>query len=203
MEKQTKLEAKKATETLVVGSIPAIRRAQIDVRIVGLTSLIVHAWSQKALKEMRDCQQGKAKEKKAPKNPTQEFQDAKYLDDKGRDCVPSTAIKSAIIDAASFIDGVTKVVIRGAIFVLGELIPVEYDSCSMREDPVRVGMGKADLRYRPEYKGWRATFPIEYNPAVISPDQIRNLVNHAGFAIGIGEWRPQKDGQFGRFEVVV
>lgn len=32
-------------------------------------------------------------------------------------------------------------------------------------------------------------------------EQIVNLFNVAGFACGVGEWRPSKDGSFGTFHV--
>ena len=31
--------------------------------------------------------------------------------------------------------------------------------------------------------------------------QILNLFNTAGFAVGVGEWRMEKDGQYGLFHV--
>jgi hypothetical protein len=72
---------------------------------------------------------------------------------------------------------------------------------TMREDMVRVGMGTADIRYRGEFKQWSAILPITYNSRAISPEQILNLIMIAGFAIGIGEWRPERDGNYGRFEI--
>jgi hypothetical protein len=41
------------------------------------------------------------------------------------------------------------------------------------------------------------------NASVLSADQITNLFNVAGFGVGIGEWRPQKNGSFGRLHVEV
>lgn len=185
--------------------IPKINIVRIDVPIVAMegSTLIMHAWSEKAKKQMRDKQQGKAAQKKEAKDPKAEFEAARYLDHKGKPVVPSIAIKCAIVDAASFAENVTKVLLRGAVFVVGEFIPIKYEKEVMREDMVRVGgMNKvADLRYRPEYHNWSMVLPIEYNSRVITAEQVANLINLAGFSIGIGEWRPQKDGQHGRFQV--
>lgn len=72
---------------------------------------------------------------------------------------------------------------------------------SMREDMVRVGMGTADIRYRGEFRSWSAEMVIRYNANVLSVEQVFNLFNTGGFAIGVGEWRPQRDGSFGMFHV--
>ena len=32
-------------------------------------------------------------------------------------------------------------------------------------------------------------------------EQIINCVNAGGYSVGIGEWRPEKDGDFGRFHI--
>lgn len=66
---------------------------------------------------------------------------------------------------------------------------------------VRVGMGTADIRYRPEFVDWRIPVTLKINASVISPEQVANLLNIAGFGVGIGEWRPEKNGQYGRFHV--
>ena len=71
----------------------------------------------------------------------------------------------------------------------------------MRTDAVRIGMGTLDLRYRPEFQEWSVALRIRYNAAAISPEQIVNLYNVAGFAVGIAEWRPERDGSNGMFEV--
>ena len=40
-----------------------------------------------------------------------------------------------------------------------------------------------------------------YNASAVSPEQIINYFNIGGFGVGVGEWRPEKDGQWGRFHV--
>ena len=67
---------------------------------------------------------------------------------------------------------------------------------------VRVGMGTADIRFRGEFNEWEALIPIRYNAGVLTAEQIVNLFQLGGFAVGIGEWRPEKGGVHGMYEVV-
>ena len=72
----------------------------------------------------------------------------------------------------------------------------------MREDMVRVGMGTVDIRFRPEFRQWGMSVLIQFNARAISQEQVVNLLNLGGFSVGVGEWRPEKDGDKGRFSVV-
>lgn len=72
----------------------------------------------------------------------------------------------------------------------------------MREDMVRVGMGSADIRYRGEFSDWYMDLNLEFNAnGQYSLDQIVNIINAGGSTCGIGEWRPERDGQYGMFHV--
>jgi hypothetical protein len=64
---------------------------------------------------------------------------------------------------------------------------------------VRVGMGTADIRYRGEFYPWFVRLNVRYNTNALSEAQILNLFNTAGFGVGIGEWRTERDGNFGSF----
>ncbi len=94
----------------------------------------------------------------------------------------------------------TKVEARGAFHINGDLVKIK-GTPAPREDMVRIAMGTADIRYRGEFKKWSCEFEIRYNRCVLSEEQIINLFNAAGFGIGVGEWRPQKDGSMGMFHV--
>ena len=70
----------------------------------------------------------------------------------------------------------------------------------MREDMVRVQMG-TDIRYRAQFDNWSATLRIEFVPSIIDLSSVVALVD-AGGTNGVGEWRPEKNGSFGTYEVV-
>jgi hypothetical protein len=189
-------------ETEIV-EIKPINIKRTDIRIVGDTPLIVHAWSEKAKKEMLDKQMKKAKTARAAKDPEKEYQAAFYRLPDGRPGFPAIAFKAAAVAAGGrFSEGLKMTELRGAFFIDGELLPINGEP-SMREDMVRVGMGTADIRYRPEFKEWSTILPVRFNADAISLEQIVNLFNLAGFGVGVGEWRPERDGQYGCFHVEI
>lgn len=192
--------------------------------IVGETPLIMHAWSEKAKKQMLDAQMGKAKGKqKDKKNPVEDFINSMYwLTEKPTEYTeeafeeacrngakfgfPVTALKQAAI-SASFRMGWSKdkMSLRGAFFIdggFGEFMEIKSDKPVMREDMVKVGMGTADLRYRGEFQNWSATFNLRYDAnGQYSLDSIINMINAGGTVCGIGEWRVERDGMCGMFHV--
>jgi len=191
------------------------REAEITLRGKKGSILVVHAFAEKAKKEIRDKQQKKAKKAKEERKPEEEFLAARYIDDQGRECVPITAIKKAIVSAATAFDDLTKVALRQAIFVDSpdpgaSLIPIELHDGTpavgvMREDAVTIGQNTRGLAYRPEYPEWQLRVAVEYNPRLVSREQLLALIDQAGWGIGICEGRPEKTSAlgWGRFERVV
>jgi hypothetical protein len=185
-----------------------LERSIVDVPIVGQTPLIPHKWSEKARRMMLDKQQGKAVEKKAPKNPEQEAHDATYwMEDGTTPGMPATAFKAAIADAARRFESLTQVLLKQSVFVEGEgddqLVPI-FGDITMREDMPRNATGVADLRYRNQVWPWEATLRIEYVTSALTLGALIALVDAAGLG-GVGDWRPSapksKSGTFGRWTV--
>ena len=95
-----------------------------------------------------------------------------------------------------------KVNIRPNLKRKEQLVIINSDIPEMREDMVRVGNGSADIRYRGEFHNWSADLTINFNAnGQYSLEQIINIINAGGSVCGIGEWRPEKDGQYGMFHV--
>lgn len=173
----------------------------LSITLIGDSPLICHKWSEKAKREMLDKQMGKAAQRKEFKDPEQDYINSLYpLPDGAGYGFPVVGFKAAAVDACSSVANITKVQARGAFHIIGELSPIKGDP-EPREDMVRVGMGTADIRYRGQFTQWETTLKIRYNASVLSAEQIVNLFNVAGFAVGVGEWRPQKDGSYGMFHV--
>ncbi|MDK1386381.1 hypothetical protein QN224_13275 [Sinorhizobium sp. 8-89] len=197
--------------------LPRLDIRLMEVTVIGDSPLIVHAWSEKAKREMLGKQMKTAKQAKEAKDPRADFESSLYRLADGGYGFPSIGFKAAAVTACTSVAGITKVAARQAFHILGEdvdvigafegtrarhnLVRIEGGAPSMREDTVRVGMGMADLRYRGEFADWYAKLLVRFNANVLSESQILNIVNVAGFAVGVGEWRPEKDGMSGMFHV--
>ena len=212
---------KAATEVI---EIRPIEIKKVTIRIVGDTPLIMHAWSEKAKRMMLEAQMGVAKgKKKEAKNPVDDFIRSMYwltpmpedgtmesfeeaIASGARFGFPVTAFKQAAISAAYRMGWAKdKMSMRGAFFIDSDengMIEIHSDTPEMREDMVKVGMGTADIRYRGEFKNWYADLTISYNAnGQYSLENIVNIINAGGYVCGVGEWRPERDGQNGMFHV--
>lgn len=212
---------KAATEVI---EIRPIEIKKVKIRIVGDTPLIMHAWSEKAKRMMLEAQMGVAKgKKKEAKNPVDDFIRSMYwltpmpedgtmesfeeaIANGARFGFPVTAFKQAAISAAYRMGWAKdKMSMRGAFFIDSDengMIEIHSDTPEMREDMVKVGMGTADIRYRGEFKNWYADLTISYNAnGQYSLENIVNIINAGGYVCGVGEWRPERDGQNGMFHV--
>jgi hypothetical protein len=201
-------------------SIPVINEQHLSVRIVGETPLVVHNWSVKAKQQMLDVMMQKAKTKKHDaKNPVEDFIESLYwlegkpeeyteeafaaaIKNGARFCFPSTAFKAAAV-SAGYRAGLTKdkVSTNGSFHISGDMVEI-YGTPVMREDMVRVANGAPDIRYRGMFPEWEAEISLSYNANVISAEQLVNLINYGGYACGIGERRPEKGGDWGRYHVL-
>lgn len=216
--------ATKKANTEVI-EIRPIEIKKVTVRIVGDTPLIMHAWSEKAKRMMLEAQMGVSKgKKKEAKNPVDDFIRSMYwltpmpedgtmesfeeaIVNGARFGFPVTAFKQAAISAAYRMGWAKdKMSMRGAFFIDSDengMIEIHSDTPEMREDMVKVGMGTADIRYRGEFKNWYADLTISYNAnGQYSLENIVNIINAGGYVCGVGEWRPERDGQNGMFHVV-
>ena len=220
-----------AAKKVEVIEIKPLQISKLKLRIVGDTPLIMHAWSEKAKREMLEAQQGSKKGKaKERKNPVVDFINSMYWltekpdinnDIKEEECeelfnkaiaegarfgFPATAFKQAAISAAYRLGwSKDKMSLRGVFFIDSDengMVEIKSDVPEMREDMVRIGMGTADIRYRGEFRNWYADLTISYNAnGNYDLNSLINIINAGGYVCGVGEWRPERDGQNGMFHV--
>jgi len=197
--------------------IPAPNIQMMKVRIKGTAPLIFHKWTEKAKKQILDKQLKKAQRGHDIRKPEEEYVDSFYYDSEDRVAFPALSIKLAMVNAVRNVEGTTMTLIKGAVFVVGDkdgFIPVlnggkeitrkeviKNKDKWLREDMVRIGMGSADLRFRGQLTEWEMEFIMKFNGDILSPEQVMNLLQIAGFACGLGEWRTERNGNFGSFEI--
>jgi hypothetical protein len=186
--------------------ISKIATETVRVPLLGTSPLITHKFSEKAKRQMLDAMQGR-KSPKEPKDPEREYKDAAYRLDDGGYGIPAIAFKSATVSAARFFGkSVTMVGLRQTIFIAGEFSKGEgmmlariLGEPEMREDVVRVGNGGTDLRYRPCWQQWETSLDVTYVKSMLTRDSVLSLIEAGGLGVGVGEWRPERRGEYGTY----
>lgn len=211
------------TETVKLNRIDA---ETLHVPLIGTAPLIVHNFAEKSRRQMLEAQQGKKKVKEV-RDPRAEYEAAFYRILKeipagsGRNTkqvkaveaygFPVTAFKAATTRAANFYDkSVSMTGLRQFLFVKGIITKADpqplveiFGEPEMREDVVRLGgpSRSADLRYRPMFPQWSCVLTITYVKSSIDRNSVLSLIDAGGMGIGVGEWRPEKRGEFGTYMV--
>lgn len=195
--------------------IDEVSVTRIKVPIIGTSPLIMHNWSEKQKKAMLDSQQGR-KAVKTVRDPQADYQSSFYRikeddDQHDRYGFPVTGFKAAIVGAARFYGKAIKMTeLRQFLFMRGILTKADpqqlveiFGEPEMREDVVRLGgmTRSADLRYRAEFKQWSAVLDVTFVDTSLAQQSVLSLIDAAGLGVGVGEWRPEKRGEFGCWQI--
>lgn len=208
---------KKAEDTTATEAQVQLNKIDAETLIVpirGTAPLIVHNFSEKSRRQMLEAQQGKKKIKEI-RDPRAEYEAAFYriAHEDGTEGYgfPVTAFKAATTGAARFYDkSVTMTALRQFMFMRGVMTKADaqmlveiHGEPEMREDVVRLGgpSRSADLRYRPMFPEWTCELTVTYVKSSIDRGSILSLIDAGGMGIGVGEWRPEKRGEFGTYAV--
>ncbi len=131
-----------------------------------------------------------------------------YIDSEGHIYQPATHIDRALIEAGK------KIKVKGqgkATYskLFGSMVSVEEfeivhkkPKYEIHKSLVVIPSTKGRImRYRPMFKEWALEFTINAEEE-IPQEVIKEAFEIAGKYVGIGDWRPEKKGKFGKFQVV-
>jgi len=128
-----------------------------------------------------------------------------YRDENGNICQPAIHIKKAIEHAAGTINRKYIPLIRAYLHIEPELILHKNQKWKPfgTWTVVKAAKNARVWKTRPMIENWELTFTvISLNPKELNGELIKAALERAGALYGIGDWRPQKGGSFGLFEVV-
>lgn len=189
--------------------IEQIRMTQLRVYLVGATPMIMHRYASKAWRELLLPAATKNKAERAETlkhDPLGEFRECCYRNrDPERPTLmhyPAGAFSKAIASAALDIPGASKAQLLRLVSLMSTQVDV-YGVPSLGMDMVRNSdiARKPDVRTRAYFEEWCCAIELEYVSNLITKTQIMNLVGAAGTIVGLGDYRPQKGGQFGKFHI--
>jgi hypothetical protein len=166
-----------------------------DITIEGQTPLLVHAYPLVRIE---------AFEKKTPE---EQATLALYLDPEGQPFFPGINVQRALIAGAVYSKGKGRASLQkpaaACVFVQPERLPLGGVRWQVDARPVVVPATKGRVvRYRPRFDAWHFNFQLEWDDALIRDVEMRCIVDDTGQRVGIGDFRPERKGPYGRFTVV-
>lgn len=171
---------------------------EVEVQIKGITPLLMN--SPKGM--LKDEPAIKISTKKRDRK--EEAEKVAYRNKNGMLFVPSTAIKGTIIAASAYKKAgkyALRPIMSGGMRIKEEEIPLNTKDY---EIDLRTGVIQRAriVIARPVIDKWELNFTILYDEDLI-PDGniIKTVLEEAGKRVGILSFRPQKNGEFGQFEV--
>lgn len=189
---------KKETKNITI--VPPNLHSMI-VRLKGITPLLTSNGQAAVPKLVEHMSGPKQKTPRAPRDAQADFEASRYRMADGRDGFPGTGIKRSLKDAAIRNGAGVGTQVMALVQIDVELVPILTDHDPIcAEHYVRHG-NTPDLAYRAQYTDWSLEVPVTYNAGAFAQEHVLSLFELAGFSIGIGAWRPEKNGTFGRFRL--
>lgn len=179
-----------------------LKKQMIDVEIIGTTNLLMEAQDEFAAENI-ERKKTKQVIVEDTRTPQEKYENKKWKTSNGEPGLLASAFHKGMIAVAPYIDGLDMKKVRGSIRVLGDVIPIKYKS---EKTNIKYGKDSGMTRaprkiVRPEFTDWSCKLKIVYNSTNVSAEQIINLINWAGFQVGVGGFRPEHSGNFGQYEV--
>lgn len=189
---------------------------QLEVTIVGDGDLVLNKMNDVTVKQLTDKRKNKAKDIEVPNmweeiitsmhwyngKPTDFSEDGliKALEENAP-CITAFGLKKSFGDAvvrAEIDKYKTKFDANVNIMAKNNLVPIAFAGHYVDEKLMSPKKGSPVLVHLNRFTGWSATFTISYMENVYSAEQIINIINIAGFGLGIGSGRTSG---FGRYHV--
>ena len=138
-----------------------------------------------------------------------ETKTALYLDASGAPTLPAAALRACIETGPQVEARATG---PRRVLIVDEVKSFDYDKkrgttlkklvkSTQFTVPVVVQRNRI-LRTRAKFDEWSCTFAVEADDELVDKDQLEAWLDIGGRRIGLGDWRPEKSGNYGRFETV-
>ena len=172
----------------------------IKVTIEGTTPLLFNRFRDVAI-------EGKSKKRTGAMAEAQ-IEDKLYQDENGKTQLPATYLRNSIVEASKQF----KIVGKGKSTyskLVASTVQIEPFYIELKADKYEVfrisavnPMTKGRMMTeRPKYNKWSASFEIILNDDSVPVSVINEILEQAGKYVGVGDWRPEKKGMFGKFMI--
>lgn len=182
--------------------------ATIKIRIEGTTPLLCNKFTDAAAMAATNGTRSSLSGDKG--TPREQAQEKLYIGQDGKFIIPQPNIFRCIIDAGKYFKaGRTKVTTQKSSLIPAcvDMNEVEYpifhtDPWEVDTRAVRIpSTGGRILCHRPCFHDWALQFVVQLDTELIGIKLFREILDAAGKRIGLGDFRPDNKGPFGKFVI--
>ncbi|CAM2066745.1 hypothetical protein SCOR_15300 [Sulfidibacter corallicola] len=176
----------------------------IHTTITGITPLLINRCSEETY--------GGGHASGSRRAPADEAEARLYTDEAGFPVIPQPNLLRCILDAERLIQPVRDLrtaaikedsLVANGLDIEGYEMRIQSDcGWAVDERTIRIpSTGKRVLRYWPIFRDWALSFEMTLDTDFLTVASLRKLVDIAGRRIGLGDFRPDRRGPFGKFRV--
>jgi len=188
-------------------NIRPLKIGKLKLKVVGRTPYLPEPMDMAVL-DRYDKKKSKQTYDKDDISEEEKVSEKYYYTEDGKKGILARAFYNSMIRASSYLfdkkDGGMRNV-REGVNILGNVIPLKFKKEVKITHWGRMsGMTKAPRKIiRNSFEDWSCELEVEYNQEQLSPEHIINILNWAGFHIGVGAFRKEKTGNYGLFYVEI
>ena len=163
----------------------------VRVRIKGKTPLLMHRYPIEPIEAIEK----KTKEEQA--------EISAYRLENGGLFVPGVCVQRSLVNGATYCKGKGRASLQkpaaACLMIYPENLPLGTETYVIDSRRVVNPSTKgAIVRHRPRLEEWELEFDLEYDPSLLSEQNVRDIVDNSCNRVGLLDFRPEKKGMFGR-----
>jgi len=181
---------------------------QYKVKIKGKTPYMQHRMDDQTLEDW-EKNRGKIIERKEVAQ--EDYKRAlfhSYNNGDGQFYMPSEHLRGSFINGGKMVK--SKVgnsrrsmanIVAGMFFIKEDKLPLPDNWEIDKRSAVNKNIKARVISIRPKWVDWNVEFTLEVDNDTITDETTKAVIENAGKYIGIGSFRPEHNGMFGRFEI--
>lgn len=179
---------------------------QIKVTIQGITPLLCNRFTDESAMSNGTSAAIKTGKKGTPR---EQCEPKLYTDNEGGKGIPGCNVLAALVSAGRFIKAGRKTLTTARSSIVPAGVTVDELLCTLTPQSWEVdsrsvvvpSTGGRIMCHRPRFDKWHLSFTLTVDETLFAPEVVRQLTDEAGKKIGLGDFRPERRGPFGRFVV--
>jgi hypothetical protein len=179
---------------------------RIKATIEGVTPLLCNRFTEAAQTSNGTSAAFKSGKKGTPR---EQCEPKLYQSEEGEKGVPASNVLAALVNAGKYIKVGKRTLttaksshVPAGLQMTDLFLPLTPQSWEVDSRSVVIpATGGRIMCHRPRFDKWSLSFDLDVEDSMFSDDIVRQLMDEAGSKVGLGDWRPERRGPFGRFKV--